>query len=957
MVSDATVNELTAVTLLERDAERRLLEGALAEAQGERGQLVLIEGAAGLGKTSLLAAVAGAAAERGFICLRARATELERDFPHGCVRQLLEPRLARASGTDRDRLFEGAAAFAAPLFARSAIAEFSPSTDSVFSMLHGLYWLLNNLARDAPVALCVDDLHWSDGESLKFFNYLASRLDGVPLALFASIRARETFSADLVRLCEGPETKLVRLAPLSVEACATFCAGKLGVRATEEFVSGCHGATGGNPLFLEMLLREVLDLRFLTEVNDVARVRRFGPVAVARTVLARLSSAPPAATALVRAIAVLGDGSRVFEAALFAELSEDDAARAADLLVSLAILKQAEGLEFVHPIVRQAVYADTGFHERARAHARAARILAECGAVEERIATQLVQAEPAGEARRVGLLRRVASEARIRGAPGAAVVWLERALAEPPPTALRAEVLLELGSAELCLASPKAIDHLAAAVHGVRQPELHAFAVRQLANALSLTGSTEQAAHTLESAIASIESHDRELGLILEAEFAAKAQQASREARTRAAARLRRHANLAGATPGERLVLASLAFERARSSESASEAVQHIEPALAAGGWFDERQPDVIGPFYALVIGLLATDAVALAVRHLEHALAEARARASTPAVAFLTAHRGWFLLRRGAVAEAEADARTALELLSVHAIQLGRRFALALLVEALLENGQIDVADQALRDSGMADEVPPGLANNRLLGARGALRVAQGELRAGLEDLIEFGRRDEVSGGSHPLASRWRTRASLALAALGESERARQMASKELERAQRWGAQSGIGTALRAVALVADNIPSIDRLREAADVLQRSPSRLEYARALIDVGAALRRGNRRSEARRTLQEGLALVQRCGAGGLVTRASSELRAAGGRSIDATASGAGRLTVSERRVAELAAKGHSNPSIAQVLFVTRKTVETHLGHIYAKLDISGRAELGRALAAEPASGLG
>jgi len=96
-----------------------------------------------------------------------------------------------------------------------AIPEFAPSTDSTFSMLHGLYWLLNNLARDAPVALCVDDLHWSDGESLKFFNYLASRLDGVPLALFASVRTRETFPADLVRLCEGPETKLVRLAPLT----------------------------------------------------------------------------------------------------------------------------------------------------------------------------------------------------------------------------------------------------------------------------------------------------------------------------------------------------------------------------------------------------------------------------------------------------------------------------------------------------------------------------------------------------------------------------------------------------------------------------------------------------------------------------------------------------------------------------------------------------------------------
>jgi hypothetical protein len=229
-------------------------------------------------------------------------------------------------------------------------------------------------------------------------------------------------------------------------------------------------------------------------------------------------------------------------------------------------------------------------------NAHAARMLAECDGAEERIATQLVQAEPAGEAGRVGLLRRVAAEARVRGAPGAAVVWLERALAEPPPPALRADVLLELGSAELRQASPKAIEHLEAAAHGVRQPELRAFAVRQLANALSLTGNAERAAHTLESAIASIESHDRELGLILEAEFAAKAQQASREARARAATRLGRHAHLAGATPGERLVLASLAFERVGRANPRAMPCTTSSPRWPPGAGSTSDNPMSSGP-------------------------------------------------------------------------------------------------------------------------------------------------------------------------------------------------------------------------------------------------------------------------------------------------------------------------------------------------------------------------
>jgi DNA-binding CsgD family transcriptional regulator len=130
--------------------------------------------------------------------------------------------------------------------------------------------------------------------------------------------------------------------------------------------------------------------------------------------------------------------------------------------------------------------------------------------------------------------------------------------------------------------------------------------------------------------------------------------------------------------------------------------------------------------------------------------------------------------------------------------------------------------------------------------------------------------------------------------------------------------------------------------------VLARAPARLEHARALTDLGAALRRANRRSEARGPLDEALTLARRCGAHALVQRASTELRAAGGWPSEPERSGVQQLTASERRVAEMAADGHSNPEIAQALFVTRKTVETHLGHVYRKLGISGRGQLGQAL---------
>ena len=376
------------------------------------------------------------------------------------------------------------------------------------------------------------------------------------------------------------------------------------------------------------------------------------------------------------------------------------------------------------------------------------------------------QAEPAADAERVELFRRVAADALARGAPAAAVALLGRALTEPPAPKARVEVLLELGSAEFRLGAPQSVDHLRAAVELIREPALLTASTLQLANALVMSGDADGAIGAIEAAIDVVEPQDRERALLLEAELAAKAQLASLEARAPAARRLERHADLEGATPGERLVLASLAFERARASESAGEAAAHIEQALMGGRLLSELEPDVVGTFYTLVVGLLATDALDLAHSCLEQALADAQNRASIPAQGYLIEHRGWVSFRRGAVAQAEADALTAFELLTGHGIRLGVRFALALLVEALIEGGEVEAADRALSSSGLGEDIPPGMPTNDLLKARGLLRIAQGRTDQGVDDLIEFGRRDELWGGANPIASRWRSQASLALAA-----------------------------------------------------------------------------------------------------------------------------------------------------------------------------------------------
>jgi DNA-binding CsgD family transcriptional regulator len=938
------VRPSSAETLLEREGELGELHNVLALAQEGRGRIVLVEAPAGLGKTTLLQAGCDSASGAGFACLRARATELERDFAYGCVRQLLEPVVAKAAEPERERLFGGAAALSKPLFVATGAHQAAPVPDGAFSMLHGLYWLLSNIADERPVALAVDDLQWSDTESLRFFTYLAPRLDGLPLAVLASTRSGETVSADLARLAAGPESTVLRPRPLSTGGIVRLCERRLGAEVAPEFAAACRDATGGNPFFLEALLREVCELGLSPGAREAPRVREIGPAAVAEAMLLRLSETP-VATALVRALAVIGDRASVQEAARLAGISEATVGEAADLLVSLAILKPGPGLEFAHPIVREAVYADLGSHERADAHARAADILAAAGAHDERIAAQLVEAAPADDPERVELLRRVGADALARGAPAAAAAWLSRAVLENPRAEGRGELLLELGSAELRLGRREAVEHLSGAVELLRDPVRQATAVRQLAHALTQSGSAGEAVVAIVSAIDLLETHDREQALLLEGELGYHAQHAGLESRAVAAARLERLADLRGSTPGERLVLASLACERAVRSDSSAESQAHLERALAGWRAPEERQLNTAGLFYGVIVGLLGCDALDLAEASLEQALADARARASVPELAYVACWRGRASLRRGAVARAEADARMALELLTTHRL-LGRRFALGLLVQALIEAGEVDDAERELRESGLGEEIPASRASNYLLEARALLHLARGRSREGLDDLLEFGRRDELYGAGNPHAARWRSQAALALAEIGDEERARSLAADDLERARSWGTASGIGVALHAVAVV-EGSPG-DRLQEAALALERSPARLDHARALIDLGAALRRANRRAEARGELERGLGLAERSGAGALAERARTELRAAGGRVSDPQGSGVEQLTVSERRVAELAAEGHSNPEIAQALFVTRKTVETHLGRVYRKLGISGRMNLAQML---------
>jgi DNA-binding CsgD family transcriptional regulator len=223
------------------------------------------------------------------------------------------------------------------------------------------------------------------------------------------------------------------------------------------------------------------------------------------------------------------------------------------------------------------------------------------------------------------------------------------------------------------------------------------------------------------------------------------------------------------------------------------------------------------------------------------------------------------------------------------------------------------------------------------------------GEPAAALADLEEAGARALTIAYVNPMALLWRSYAALAAARLGEYDRARELIEEELEIARRFGAGEPIGEALRVRALLAPSGEAIELTREAVEVLAGSELRVAHARALIDLGAALRRAGHRRAAREPLGEGLELADRCGSVVETDRAMAELRATGARPRRPALRGVDALSPQERRVASMAGDGLSNREIAEALFLTRRTVEMHLTGAYRKLDVSGREELPGALA--------
>ena len=937
--------------LLERDDLLQAISAALDAVQDGNGRALLIEGHAGMGKTRLHEAALDDARGRGLRVLRAAGAELEQNVAFGVAGQLIRALLSELPPAGR-RAFLAEAPERVRSLAGAREDMVDPGDAGDLTMSHGLFTMMAGAAEARATMLAIDDLHWCDVASLEFVLYVLHRLDELPVALVMTRRpAVGGESADaLDRVAGHPQVRLESLSGLGHEAVDELARGALGERADPAVVEASIEVTNGNPFYVHELLVALADEQSLRGAALTRRARALAPDAVIRSLRVRVGRLGATAAALARAIAILGDDVPLRRAAALAGLPIDAATAAADALAGVEIVLAREPLRFVHPLVQHAIEQDVPLFERASRHLDAARLLHADGEDAERVAAHLLLGHAGGDPWVVEQLRAAAREAR---AAQPAARYLERALQEPPTAQLRPEVLAELGAAEAALGRPAAADHLEQAAAASADPRRRAELGLQLGRALDALARHEEAAGAYDAGLHELpaapkDPDELELRDELESSFISTAsivpdlQPLALERATRVVA----HAVKGPQTQGQRLLLAHAALHATTTGESAHNAIELTERAWDGGRMLSDANPQWIG-WRLVTAAFLLNGELESSLEVSQAALEEARRHAWPLAFATASYVRGLPLLWQGQVTDALADLELARDARR-YGWQQFARSAAAHYALCLIERGELDQAQAVLDEDGPLDE-PQDIEDVLRLYSLAELRLAQRRPREALDAALAVGDIGERTVGYLGYCE-WRGTAAQAALMLGDRERALAFAGDALARAERTDVFHLRVRARRIIGLCEPGTRGVRSLRTAARLASNGAARLESTRALVDLGAALRRDNRRSDAREPLERAADLARRGGAVALSERARVELAAAGARPRrEALLSGPASLTPSERRIAELAATGQSNREIAQALFVTPKTVEYHLRNAYRKLDIQTRGELAQALA--------
>jgi DNA-binding CsgD family transcriptional regulator len=549
------------------------------------------------------------------------------------------------------------------------------------------------------------------------------------------------------------------------------------------------------------------------------------------------------------------------------------------------------------------------------------------------------------------VLRAAAARAAARGAPHAAANYL-RAVADgasEPDAAL----LHELALAEVRSHARDAPARVAAALNAAPDPGARAATAVRLGLAQFDAGAHEAAAATFGAGLEGAPD-DIDAARTLRACLSAASGLGHTSGPAVGLEPVVERATAGMLTRAERLHLGHGAVASGFAGREIAD-TRRLARAALAGGAIDAGRASEMSAMILACVALVVADELDDAERALNQALDGAREVGSVTGYAAAAHIRAWVHYRRGRLADAIADAESVLD-----AARYGWEPALpsaaAVLVLCHLERTDVAAAEAALDLPGGEERWKSTFTWNDYLDARGRLHLNRGDAAAAQADFEAAGVALQAAGADHPSVVGWRSGAVRAFAARGDLETARRLANEDIERARTFGAPRALGIALRVAGGLAGGDRGIELLREADEVLGRSPARLEQAHAQTDLGAQLLNAGHRVAARDPLRAALDTADACGATALVDRARDLLGEAGARPRRRALSGRDSLTPRELRLAQMATT-MTNREIAEALFITTKTVETHLRHAYDKLGISSRRELAAALGADSSDGSG
>ena len=916
--------------LYERSGEIASIDAALARLDDGRGASVLLEGRAGRGKSTLVEHAVQQARARGARTLVARARHLTSAAPFEVLRRLLGPAVEEAGGVD---VLEGAAKFAIPLF--------SPGADLSQGVDYGCQWLIAWLAERTPLVLAIDDAHWADPASLRVLLDVQAELAFQRVVMLIASRPVENPEVQrlLAAMAGQPECEVLIPGPLSREAVGQVVVDRLG-GADEAFVDACLKVSRGNAFYLSELLRpfEVdpeLD-RSTLAADDAPSLRR--------TVSWRLGELGRDATALAQAAAVLGDGSSLRHVAELARLAETDAVRNAARLEVASILAHGDPVEFLHPLLRAAVEVELPDVVLGELHARAARLLWASGEDAGSVAQHLLASPGSGD---VAVSEYLAEQGRAALEAGSAALaqrLLRRALEEPAPAEQRDRLLLWLGRAEhLALDLDAARGHLEEAL-GSSDREVALSAAGDLFDVLDDANLYVEVGRVAARALGLRPIGDTEPEVILQASLFVIVTMGMDAGLGELPPEL---ADMdASALPTVRdvdrhRVVWAAVHQRSRSGGTTERLMADLRRVVAAlptspGDWtaWDVRTALSAATF-------LSEDDYDEAEQVLDLAApAAARMSGSRPQLQAELDHR-WIgqAISRGSFEDALARIAAAGDFTGRHGVAGFDGLHRYSRSRIALDQGDFALAAELLEDRVGEDLVYPAL---------GALLSGDPIRAAAMLDELDLSsdvgaplRQIEVELQPHLLASHVH-------GYLGDRDRAVLEAHREVEIRRRYGPNSLLAEALRREATFLPARQAVGQLEEATSLAESTPVRPLLARVLASYGEALQRADQHAEARAVLYRAIDLAAEMGLERVLRRAQAGLLVAGGRLRRARATGPMSLTESQERVATLATEGWSNREIAERLFVTIKTVETHLMAVYRKLGINRRDELRGAL---------